>query len=499
MNNLQFPVNVFWVDPDGKRVSYGTLQPDERRVQHTYAGHVWLVTGFRGNVLAVFQAREDRHLAVVDGRTANLPRRFRRGGGERPVQPGTTSPDGKWDAVVRGDNLYLRNLQTGKESPLTYDGNPSSTYARDSEFERNVNMDYNTSDPEKPTPRVHWSPDSRHLVAMRLQPGTERRVYEVESSPEDQLQPRLTSYPYLKPGDQVPINKPHLFDVEAMKEIPVSDELFANPWSITDVRWDPDSSRFTFLFNQRGHQALRVLAVDAQNGDVKPIVNEESKTFIDYSGKFYCNYLDDSHEIIWMSERDGWNHLYLYDSKTGEVKNQITRGDWVVRSVDHVDKAKRQIWFEAGGIVPGQDPYYIQYCRVNFDGTGLKVLTEGDGTHSVDFSPDRRFFMDTWSRVDLPPVNVCAEARTARWSANWKRRTHRPCMPRGGKHRCNLSRKAAMERPTSTASSGGQRNLMPTKNIRSSRTFTPDRRIHLCRNHSVLTSRNRNWRMMVSS
>ena len=100
-----------------------------------------------------------------------------------------------------------------------------------------------------------------------------------------------------------------------------------------------------------------------------------AKTFIDYSGKFYCDYLDDTHEIIWMSERDGWNHLYLYDAKTGEVKNQITKGEWVVRSVDYVDGKKRQIWFQAGGIVPGQDPYYIQYCRVNFDGTGL------DGPH----------------------------------------------------------------------------------------------------------------------
>ena len=77
-----------------------------------------------------------------------------------------------------------------------------------------------------------------------------------------------------------------------------------------------------------------------------------------------------------MSERDGWNHLYLYDAKTGQVKNQITKGPWVVRGVERVDEAKRQIWFRAGGIRPGQDPYYIHYCRVNFDGSGLTVLTE---------------------------------------------------------------------------------------------------------------------------
>ena len=100
------------------------------------------------------------------------------------------------------------------------------------------------------------------------------------------------------------------------------------------------------------------------------------------------------------------NHLYLYDAGSGRVKNPITQGPWLVRRVDRVDKEARQIWFEAGGLRPEEDPYYIQLCRVNFDGTGLTVLTEGDGTHGVQFSPDRRFFVDTWSRVDLPPVSV---------------------------------------------------------------------------------------------
>ena len=406
VNQLPAAVNLFWVDPEGKRVAYGSLAPGERKTQHTFAGHVWLVTGRTGFVLGVFEAEAKPGVATIGGRGGGFGR-FRRGGGGGPPPSGPTgtSPDGKWQAFVYGNNLYLRDLKTGKETPLTFDANPNSTYARDEEFERDINMQYDTQNPATPTPEVFWSPDSKHLVAMRLQPGTERRVYEVESSPPDQLQPKLTSYPYLKAGDQVPVSKPHLFDIETMKEIPVNDALFVNPWSITDVRWDPDSSHFTFLFNQRGHQALRVLAVAAATGDVKPVIDEESKTFIDYSGKFYCDYLDDTHEIIWMSERDGWNHLYLYDSKTGEVKNQITKGDWVVRAVDYVDQKNRQIWFQAGGIVPGQDPYYVQECRVNFDGTGLKVLTEGDGTHTVEFSPDRRFFIDTWSRVDLPPVN----------------------------------------------------------------------------------------------
>ncbi|MGH7950625.1 MAG: DPP IV N-terminal domain-containing protein [Limisphaerales bacterium] len=404
VNHLNEDADIFWIDPDGKRVPYGSVRAGQSRELHTYAGHVWLTTSVAGNVLAIFQAEDTAGLAVIDRQGFGGQRQ--RGGGEgfRPPAPTGISPDGKWQAIINGNNLFLRDLKTGKEEQLTYDANPNSTYARDQEFEQAINMQYDASNPATPTPEVYWSPDSKHLVAMRLQPGTQRRVYEVESSPPDQLQPKLTSYPYLKAGDQVPISKPHLFDVDAKKEIPVSDALFKNPWSISDVRWNPDSSRFTFLFNQRGHQALRILAVDAQTGEVKPIVDEESKTFIDYSGKYYCDYLDDTGEIIWMSERDGWNHLYLYDAKTGEVKNQITKGNWVVRNVDFVDEKKRQIWFQASGIVPGQDPYYIQYCRVNFDGSGLTILTEGDGTHTVQFSPDRQFLIDTWSRVNLPPV-----------------------------------------------------------------------------------------------
>ena len=301
---------------------------------------------------------------------------------------GPESPDGKWKAIVEDFNLYLRDKDTGKEFQLSQEGKADDAY----------------------TGEAYWAPDGKKLVGLRMKKGDQRKVYLVESSPPDQVQPKLSSYEYLKPGDRVPIVKPHLFDVDAKKEIPVNDELFSNPWSIDEYRWAPDSRRFTFLYNQRGHQTLRVVAVDAGSGAASAIIDEQSKTFIDYSGKKYDHYLDATDEILWTSERDGWNHLYLYDARTGKVKNQVTKGEWVVRGVDRVDEKRRQIWFRAGGIYPNQDPYYIHYCRVNFDGTGLTLLTEGDGTHKVEYSPDGRFLIDAYSRVDLAPVTELRRA-----------------------------------------------------------------------------------------
>lgn len=406
INRLTQEVDLFWVDADGNRQPYGSLKAGAERSQHTFAGHVWLLTAKNGDVLAVFEAEPKAGVAVITDAPATRPQRRRRDEARpSPIEEAVRSPDRKSEVLVRGHNLFFRDVTSGKEQQLTFDANPDSSYARNADAARAIEMEYETRDPERQSPQIYWAPDSRSFVAMRFRSGTARRVYMVQSSPKDQLQPKLTSVPYLKPGDEVPYAKPHLFDVATRKEIPVADALFANPWSIGDVRWSPDSSRFTFLFNQRGHQVLRILAVDAKTGAVQPIVDEQSQTFLSYSGKFFSEYLDDTGEIIWMSERDGWNHLYLYDAKTGRVKNQITKGEWVVRGVERVDKTRRQIWFRAGGVRASEDPYYIQHCRVNFDGSGLTMLTEGDGTHSVQYSPDNRFLIDTWSRVDAPPVH----------------------------------------------------------------------------------------------
>ncbi len=389
INRTAAEVELYWVDSGGQRQRYAAIRPDGRHSQHTYAGHVWLVTNADGQTLGVFVATEEPGDAVIDADTMS---RRRDRDEPRRARPRSQSPDGQWSAFIKDHNVGIRNVETEEEILLTDDGTEENAY----------------------DVRFYWSPDSTRLVVLRTRKGDERTVYLIESSPDDQLQPKLHEMSYRKPGDQIPISKPHLFDIEGRCHITIPDELFPNPWSISDLRWSPDSRRFTFLYNQRGHQVLRIVAVDAATGEPRTIVEERSETFIDYAGKQFSHYVEDANEIIWMSERDGWNHLYLYDADTGYVKNQITRGPWVVRGVESVDDEKRQIWFQAGGIRPGQDPYYVHLCRVNFDGTGLVVLTEGDGTHEVTFSPDRRFLLDRWSRVDQPPVTELRKAEDGR-------------------------------------------------------------------------------------
>jgi dipeptidyl aminopeptidase/acylaminoacyl peptidase len=304
-----------------------------------------------------------------------------------------TSPDGIWDALIENYNVFLRKKGATETTPLSLDGSEGNYYTLRS---------------------IVWSPDSKHLVAYRTRPGYQREVHYVESSPADQVQPKHFTLNYAKPGDTLDVARPSLFELESKKEIQIDDSLFPNAFDITTPVWWKDSRAFTFEYNQRGHQVYRVIEVDAQTGKARAVITEESKTFVDYralaenrtdTGKKFRRDLADGKEIIWGSERDGWEHLYLCDGATGKVKNQITKGNWVVRYVDFVDEEKRQIWFRASGMVPGQDPYFTHYYRINFDGSGLVAFTDADGDHTVRFSDDRKFYVDTWSRVDLAPVS----------------------------------------------------------------------------------------------
>lgn len=297
------------------------------------------------------------------------------------------SPDSVWTAFIKNSNVYIKARNGKEEFQLSYDGNPGDYYSV----------------------YIKWSPDSKKIAVSKVRPNVKRYIYMVESSPADQLQPKLHKREYLKPGDTLPFERPKLFDVNARKEIPVDESVFDNQFSLSSAEWHKDSRGFTVEYNQRGHQQYRVDEIDAATGKVKNIINETSKTFVCYTYN-YRHDLNDGKEIIWKSERDGWQHLYLYDGLTGNVKNQITKGECVVREVVKVDDEKRQIIFKGAGMNVDEDPYLIHLYRINFDGTGLTELTKEKANHDAQFSPDYKYFVDTYSRVDMPPVSVIRNA-----------------------------------------------------------------------------------------
>ena len=302
------------------------------------------------------------------------------------------SPDGKSEALIRNYNVAIRPVGGKTVTPLSTDGSEGNFY------------DLAT---------LVWSPDSTKIAAYRVKPGHRRLVHYVESSPEDQLQPQHATFLYTKPGDVLDHERPTIFHAAAKKQLAVADELFPTPFDLSDMVWRKDSRAVTFEYNQRGHEIYRVIEIDANGGKARAVISEQPGTFFYYnatnhsrsSGKRFRHDLDDGRQVIWMSERDGWNHLYLIDGATGAVRNQITKGEWPVRGIARVDEAKRQIYFSAGGVQPGRDPYLLHFYRINFDGTGMTPLTTADADHQVEISSDLQYYVDTYSRVDLAPAS----------------------------------------------------------------------------------------------
>ncbi len=300
----------------------------------------------------------------------------------------TVSPDSVWAACIKNYNVYITHRKTNEEFQMSYDGSGGEYYAS----------------------AITWSPDSKYLVTNKIRPNTKQFIHIVESSPADQLQPKLHTLEYLKPGDALPINQPALFNIAEKKQIQVDVSPYLNQYSLDGLAWNPDSRYFTFEFNQRGHQVYKIVKVEAQTGRITDLVTEKFPTFFDYSGKRYRYDINGSQEIIWASERDGYNHLYLFDKANGKLKNQITRGLWMVREVVKVDTLKRQIIFGASGKNPDEDPYFMHYFRINFDGSKLTELTPEKLNHQVEFTSDYQYFTDTYSSANTVPVTVLRSA-----------------------------------------------------------------------------------------
>jgi len=308
----------------------------------------------------------------------------------------TISPDGKWQVKYVKFNAVLVNRQDKSEKKITTDGNAKRFYSG-----------------------VEWSPDSKKWAFYRGEAGQRRIVTMIEASPKGQVQPKIYKHRYDKPGDKIDQYFPMIAYTDGSETMTVESDILKNHFKVSNLKWRSEDE-LTFHGVERGFGKYHVVLVSTKNKTSKVIISEESDTYVNWQNLNW-NYTDNdssNREIIWLSERDGYGHLYLYDAVTGEVKNQITKGEYVVKKILYVDEVKRRILFTAGGDVKGLDPYYLQYYWVNFDGSGMARITDPKLNHKLKFSADYRFALDIASAPDQAPSYDLINAETGKLIKN---------------------------------------------------------------------------------
>jgi dipeptidyl-peptidase-4 len=314
------------------------------------------------------------------------------------------SPDGKRAAFIRDYNLWVRDVASGKETRLTTDGVKDFGYATD-------NAGWSTSD----RPIILWSPDSKKIATYQQDQRGVGEMYLVDTRVGH---PNLRAWKYPLPGDQtVTTIQRVIIDVDGPRVVRLQmppdqhrsslcdDVACRGDWG--DVQWSADATHLAFLSTSRDHKHEQLRIADAATGAVRDVLEETVATFFESgNGRVNWRYLPASNEIIWFSERDNWGQLYLYDLETGKLKNQITGGEGNVTELLRVDEKNRVLYFLGVGREKGRDPYFVHLYRVGFDGRSLALLTPENATHEVSLAPSGRFFVDSYSRPDVPPVAV---------------------------------------------------------------------------------------------
>ena len=325
------------------------------------------------------------------------------------------SPDHKYMAFIRNHDLWVRVASTGEEIQLSTDGEHFYDYA--TPLPSPALMVAQGTEDVVQTPAVFWSPDSQRIATYVMDQRNFPRLTITQSAPPDQFRPKYFSYAYPLPVDWVlPTAKLVVFEISHRKEIAVKAKPLAQLYyGGPTVEWFADSQRFQYREIDRGYTGVRMNEVNAATGETRTVVDEKGgPEFLIDTSILVTRAINDGRERIWSSERDGWNHLFLYDTRTGAVKNQITKGEWVVRAIDYVDEQARVLYFSALGREAGRDPYLRHLYRINLDGSGLTLLTSENADHAVSFSPDGRYFVDVFSRVDLPTASVLRSADDGR-------------------------------------------------------------------------------------
>jgi len=320
------------------------------------------------------------------------------------------SPDKKWFAYVKDHNLYLRDTSTGASVQLTTDGVAGWDYATPLPSLR-VYVDQGTDDVHQPA-SVFWSPDSTKLITFRIDSRNSGRFTSIQFVPPGQLRPKAYSVIYPLPGEVLATAAPIIFHIQPQKRIDVKTSAIELPFQDgPGFDWSSDGKTIRYDYDERGYKSKEIRTIDPETGDEKVILRESATDgkYVD-PGEAFFRFDDATGEVLLASERDGWNHLYLY-SKTGQLENQVTSGNWVVRQIEYVDEKNRKVYFLGSGREKGEDPYLTHLYSIGFDGKGLTLLTPENANHSVSVSPDGTYFVDNYSRVDLPAESTLRRAK----------------------------------------------------------------------------------------
>ena len=314
------------------------------------------------------------------------------------------SPDGRRAAYIRDYNLWVRDTRTGQRAALTTDGSKDFGYATD-------NAGWQTTD----QPVLLWSPDSRKIATFRQD---QRRVGNMYLTTTNVGRPTLKTWKYPLVGDKdiitierviVEVDHPKVVRLQVPPDArrgTLCDEVNCGGTGFDDVDWSVDGSQLAFVSTSRDHKQEKFRVADAATGAVREVFEETVATqYESGQGAINWRFLPKSNEIIWYSERDNWGHLYLYDAGSGQLKQQITKGDFVVTQLLRVDEQHRQLYFLASGREPG-NPYFSYLYRSGFDGQGLTLLTPDPGDHQVSISPTGPYFLDHYSQPNVAPVSV---------------------------------------------------------------------------------------------
>lgn len=317
----------------------------------------------------------------------------------------SVSPDGSKSVFIRDHNLYMRNLETGQVTQLTTDGEENYGYATN-----------NAGWTKRDSPVLLWSPDSRRISTFK---HDGREVRDMVMASTKVGHPELQQWKYPLPGDsaifmieRVVINLEPSPRVIRLDKEPdhqrstITDHIAGRGGDFLDNEWSEDGNTLAFVTVSRDHQDAHLQVANPNTGAVRSVLTEQTDTFFE-SGvdEISWRLLEESDEFIWFSQRDNWGHLYLYDLQSGDLKNQITSGNWTVREITHLDEENRVIYFIGAGR-DGEDPYFHYLYRINFDGSGLELLTPENAHHSVNLSESLNYFVDTYSTPNTPPVSV---------------------------------------------------------------------------------------------